>query len=212
MSENTTIRDDTGERHRRKYENSNVVHQLVLGRFLDAIAAEIRGIVSSRRARTLDFGCGEGFFLRELKRRGVRFDDLVGIDLREDALCEARERLPEYRFERADLLRWDEPEGGFDLVIASQVLEHLPNPEVFLKKLVFLTCGLLCLTVPWEPWFRTTNLLRGRDILRLGNHPEHVNRWGVKSFLNFVSTQADIVKVFTVFPFIIVIAKKPARE
>jgi trans-aconitate methyltransferase len=211
MSVKTTIRDDTGARHRRKYENRNWIHQLALGRFLDATAMELREIVSSRHMRALDFGCGEGLFLQELKRRSVRFDDLLGIDLREDALDDARAMLPEYRFEKADLMAWDKPEGCFDLVIASQVLEHLPDPDAFLKRLVHLTGDLLFLTVPWEPWFRISNLARGRDVRRLGNHPEHINLWNVASFRRFVSRHAAIEKMYTVFPFIIAIAKRPDR-
>jgi trans-aconitate methyltransferase len=206
MTPGNTIREDTGKRHRHKYENSNLIHQLVLGRFLDAVAGEIKSLP---RGRTLDFGCGEGFSLRELSRRGVQFSQLTGIDLREDALEEARNMLPKHHFVQADLLVYDPPEGPFDLVIASQILEHLPNPEIFLQKLVRLTRGPLLLTVPLEPWFRLVNLARGRDIRRFGNHPEHINHWGGRGFRNLVETCATIAKMYTVFPFIIVIAEKP---
>ncbi|MCP4599785.1 MAG: class I SAM-dependent methyltransferase [Proteobacteria bacterium] len=209
MDTNNTIRDDTGKRHRHKYENPNIIHQLVLGRFIDSVAKEIKSLP---RSRTLDFGCGEGFFLRELKQRGVYFDDFLGIDLREDALTDAKTLLPEYSFKRADLLTWNHPEHYFDLVIASQVLEHLPSPEVFLKKLIRLTNQYLLLTVPWEPWFRLTNLLRGRDLSRLGNHPEHINHWGVSRFTKFLEAHATIVKLYTVFPFIIAVVKRPGSE
>ena len=200
-----TIRDDTGRRHRHKYENSNLIHQLVLGRFLDAVSAEIAALPNGR---TLDFGCGEGLFLTELRKRGVLFDDLTGIDLREDALLEARALLPEHRFVKADLLTFEPEAGPYDLVIASQVLEHLPHPERFLKKLVALAAGPLLLTVPFEPWFRLMNLARGRDIRRLGNHPEHINLWGKSGFRKLVEAHATIRKIDTVFPFIIVVAEK----
>lgn len=203
-TDNNTIRDDTGKRHRHKYENPNFVHQLVLGRFIDAMAAETQALQSKK---TLDFGCGEGLFLHELAKRGVTFDNLLGIDLREDALAAATDLLPQYRFEKADLLQWEQPDRSFDLVIASQVLEHLPHPEVFLQRLVRLTNAHLLLSVPFEPWFKLTNLARGRDIRRLGNHPEHINQWGVRSFTKLVSAHAKIVKAYTVFPFIIVLAK-----
>ena len=51
----------------------------------------------------------------------------------------------------------------FDLVVASEVLEHLYEPERFLERLCRLSRGPVLLTVPHEPWFRLCNLLRGRD-------------------------------------------------
>lgn len=206
MSAENTIREDTGKRHRHKYENPNLIHRLVLGRFIDAVAAEVQPL---SRGRILDFGCGEGLFLDELARRGVHFSNLTGIDLREDALADARKAFPEHRFVQADVLAYDPTEGPFDLVIASQVLEHLPNPGIFLEKLVRLTLGPLLLTVPLEPWFRLANLARGRDVLHLGNHPEHVNHWGVGNFRKLVEPYASITRMYTVFPFIIVMAGKP---
>jgi 2-polyprenyl-3-methyl-5-hydroxy-6-metoxy-1,4-benzoquinol methylase len=179
------------------------LHQLVLGRFLDAMADEIGAFVDSR---LLDFGCGEGFFWKEMGHRGLVPRDMTGIDLRDDALETARAMLPDFYFIKQDLLTW-QPEEKFDLVIASQVLEHLPKPGRFLEKLVSLTRGYLLLSVPWEPFFRLSNLARGRDILRLGNHPEHINLWSSRKFERFVSSYAEIVISRRVFPFLIIVCK-----
>lgn len=199
----TTINSDTTKRHVQKYENKNFLHRLFLGRFLDAIAMEISKF---RGESILDFGCGEGFFWKEMEQRRLFPVNLTGIDLRDDALDRARLLLPDCHFMKQDLLTW-QPEHNFDLVIASQVLEHLPNPEKFLDKLLSLTDGYLLLSVPWEPFFRLANLIRGRDILRLGNHPEHVNLWGTKKFARFVSLRAEIVEFRKVFPFLLVVCK-----
>jgi trans-aconitate methyltransferase len=202
MSANTN-RPDTAARHRRKYDNTNPIQKFVLDRFHDALASEIRSI---QPERTLEFGCGEGFLLERLMQRDIQFPSFVGIDLREDALDEARERCPQYEFLRQDLLTWSRATGSFDLVVASEVLEHLPEPDPFLARLVDLTSNRLLLTVPFEPWFRLANLARGRDILRLGNHPEHVNLWGPRSFTRFVERHARVERAYTVFPFLIVVA------
>ncbi len=204
MKNETTILDDTAERHLRKYSNPNLIHQFVLRRMFDAVTREILRI---EPAKTLEFGCGEGLFLQQLKTRGVAFKEIVAIDLRQDALDYAKSLHPEYKFENVDLLTWDHPQKYFDLVVASQVLEHLPEPDRFLKRLALFSNKYLLLTVPWEPWFRIMNLLRGRDIKRLGNHPEHVNLWDLSGFEKFVSKYATIEKAYTVFPFIVVIAK-----
>lgn len=203
MKEKTTIRSDTTARHVHKYENKNIIHQLVLGRFLDAMAEEIKALAPGQ---VLDFGCGECFFWQEMQHRDVCMRNLTGIDMREDALIKAKSLLPECRFINQDILTWQTSER-FDLVVASQVLEHLPSPKKFLEKLVSLTRGYLLLSVPWEPFFRLSNLLRGRDLLRFGNHPEHINQWGVRTFARFVSSQAEIITFRRVFPFLLIVCK-----
>ena len=204
MGQKTTIRYDTTDRHLKKYSNRNPIHRFTLCRFFDAVAEDVKDI---NPAQVLEFGCGEGLFLHELKKRGILFKHLIGIDLRHDALRHAKSLHPEYEFVEGNLLTWDYPGEGFDLVIASQVLEHLFNPEDFLNRLLLFSRKYLILTVPWEPWFRTMNLLRGRDILRLGNHPEHINLWSPGQFKDFVSKSVHIENAYTVFPFIVIKAR-----
>ena len=204
MMRPTTIRDDTTARHLWKYTNRNPFHRLALRRFFDRIAGEI---LEMNPDRVLDFGCGEGLFLKEIEARGVELDDYVGIDLREDALQTARSYHPRHRFELVDISQWHSPAASFDLVIACQVLEHLPDPVSALRRLVGLSSERLLLTVPTEPWFQIVNLARGRHLARLGNHPEHVNRWSFSKFGRLVSNHAEIVRAYRIFPFTLVVAK-----
>lgn len=199
-----TIRHDTTKRHIDKYENKGFIHQLVLGRFLDFVGTKLAPYQSSC---VLDFGCGEALFWKEMRNRDIEMNDLTGIDLREDALSVAARDFPEHEFIAADILKI-EFKDRYDLVVASQVLEHLPSPDRFISKLIDLVKpnGQLLLTVPWEPFFMLSNLVRGRDVLRFGNHPEHVNLWGKRSFKKFVGNYADIVEIKIIFPFIIVLA------
>ncbi|MDW7774286.1 MAG: class I SAM-dependent methyltransferase [Desulfobulbaceae bacterium] len=203
MNRNNTIREDTSERHKNKYYNKNFIHQYTLGSFFDKIAAEVKFINPNN---ALEFGCGEGLFLEELKKRDVIINDLTGIDLRKDAIEYAQKLHSEYYFECIDIFDFN-PDKKFELVIASQVLEHLLNPPSFLTKLACLSSHYLLLTVPWEPWFQIMNLLRGRDILRLGNHPEHVNRWNKNEFCSLILRFADIKHTILSFPFIIIVAE-----
>jgi 2-polyprenyl-3-methyl-5-hydroxy-6-metoxy-1,4-benzoquinol methylase len=206
MKKKNTLREDTSARHSKKYQNKHLIHKLFLGRFLDRCAEAIKPFAEKK---ALDFGCGEAFFWQEMSERGVDMQHLTGIDLRDDALDLARQTFPQHSFLKQDLLTIEPAQHQYDLIIASQVLEHLPSPELFLKKLV-KCCnpdGLLLLTVPWEPFFMLSNLARGRDILRLGNHPEHINLWGAKGFKKFVAAEANINQNNTVFPFQMITAK-----
>lgn len=201
---NTTIRQDTAQRHKHKYENPNPIHQWTLGRFFDTVAEILRQLAPRN---VLEFGCGEGLFLEQLKRRGVKFDRFVGVDLRESAIADAAKLHPEYEFHVADIMEWDPGKQPFDLVIASQVMEHIPQPDPIMRRLVALAGRDLLFTVPREPWFRLLNLARGRDIARLGNHPEHINQWSSRGFAQYVGRFGEVTEARTVTPFTIVLAR-----
>ena len=200
----TTIRHDTTERHIAKYNNPNPLHRLSLSRFHAALASEL-GALAPRSI--LDFGCGEAFTLDELARLGVAVENYEGVDLRTDALDAARVRWPELRFSCADILDTAFDGKRYDVILALEVMEHLYEPARVLKRLVELTEKALVISVPHEPWFQLVNLMRGRDFIRLGNHPEHVQHWNSRTFADFISPYAEVVSVRRSFPFILATAR-----
>ena len=158
----------------------------------------------------LDFGCGEGYILDMMAARDVTLHGYEGLDLRPDALAEARHRWPSVRFTEANLFDPAYDNKTYHTVMALEVLEHLFEPEKVLQRLVAMTGEHLLLTVPNEPWFQLMNLARGRDLIRLGNHPEHINHWNAKTFAAFVEPYAEVVCVKTRFPFVILTARPRA--
>lgn len=155
----------------------------------------------------LDFGCGEGFILDQLAKRDVQLHGYEGVDLRADALAAARERWPGQAFTQANLFDPAFDGRKYHTVMALEVLEHLFEPEKALARLVSMADQALLLTVPNEPWFQLMNLIRGRDLIRLGNHPEHINHWNKRTFAEMISDYAEIVEMKTRFPFVIAVAK-----
>lgn len=200
----TTVRIDTAERHTAKYANRNILHRLSLGRFHDVVARELRTLAP---ASILDFGCGEGYAVDELQARNVELKGYEGVDVRPAALASARARLPGRQFHCADIHDQKFDGRRFDLVMALEVFEHLFEPEPVLRRLCGMTDKALLLTVPHEPWFQLVNLARGRDFIRLGNHPEHVQHWNQKTFAAFLSPHVEIVRIQRSFPFLIATAR-----
>jgi 2-polyprenyl-3-methyl-5-hydroxy-6-metoxy-1,4-benzoquinol methylase len=102
-------------------------------------------------ARVLDAGCGWGVTFRELERAGYR---IAGLDVDRPALEQLdRERSGRELIE-AELTR-EVPEGagGYDAVLALDVIEHLDDDRAAVSRLAGLLRpgGLLILSVPALP-------------------------------------------------------------
>jgi ubiquinone/menaquinone biosynthesis C-methylase UbiE len=98
--------------------------------------------------RVLDIGCGEGVFCGLLAAAGAR---PVGAEIAQEPIDRARRRHPGLRFELV------EPHGplpfedaGFDLVWASEVIEHVADTARWLSELrrVLRGGGRLLVTTP----------------------------------------------------------------
>jgi ubiquinone/menaquinone biosynthesis C-methylase UbiE len=98
--------------------------------------------------RALDVGCGTGEFTAELSEAGAT---PVGVEVAEAALERARQRHPGLDFR---LVAIDGPlpfeDGSFDLVWASEVIEHVTDTARWLSELrrVIVPRGRLLVTTP----------------------------------------------------------------
>ena len=72
------------------------------------------------QSRILDFGCGYGRTLKDLKTAG--FTNLMGIDISYQMLQRARQLLPKIPLLEVDVFPVPLPEGSFDCVILFSVL------------------------------------------------------------------------------------------
>ena len=81
--------------------------------------------------RVLEVGCGGGHFLRELVKWGADPARVVGIDLLEDRLADARRLVPSgVRVEAANAADTRFPAGSFDLVLQMTVFTSILSPAV----------------------------------------------------------------------------------
>ena len=83
--------------------------------------------------RVLDIGCGLGALAFDMAKKGGVW--VVGIELEADKIVQATQRYSHERveFRVGDVLRVLQPES-FDVVVLSNVLEHLPNRADFLNQ------------------------------------------------------------------------------
>ena len=103
--------------------------------------------------RVLDAGCGPGALLRVL-RRALPDAQLWGVDGSDTALSRARVACRRARLSKFDLATAEHaaPNASFDLVICSEVLEHLTDDVAALRRLRELVApnGRLIVTVPGD--------------------------------------------------------------
>jgi SAM-dependent methyltransferase len=120
-------------------------------RVLDLVARHVPA------GRLLDVGCGHGLLLDEARRCGY---DVTGIELSSGAAGYARDVLGlEVREEPLERFAAAQPDGGFQVVVLADVLEHLDDPVAALDACERLLApgGALCVITP-DPSSATARL------------------------------------------------------
>ncbi len=117
------------------------------------IEARVARHLTNGVGRVLDVGCGPGRLLRRLARRFPKVE-LCGSDVSERSLELARENGSEAELFPLDLMADDftgwKHLGHYDVIVCSEVIEHLPNDLLAIQRLRWLLGddGRLIVTVP----------------------------------------------------------------
>lgn len=163
-----------------------------------------RNLVDFTQAKTvdsiLDVGCGEGFTLNSLKENGIG-KRLEGIEYLQAAIDLGKKTYPDIKIIKGTIYELPYKDNSFDLVLCTEVLEHLESPEKALKELVRVSKKYLVISVPNEPFFMLAQLVRGKNWSRFGNDIEHINHWTVFGFPQFVKKNAKVHILAKRFPF-----------
>lgn len=184
----------------KKYTSKNPLMRRAIAGFLDDISSIIAPIGANS---VLDLGCGEGFVSGRLTSHG-----LVGMDVSRSALGIARQNSPYATFACGDIYGTPFKPESFDLVMALEVLEHLKEPEKAIIEAGRLSRRYCLFSVPREPYFRAMDLMRGKNIRRLGNDVEHLHNWTYNGFVRMISQYYDVVDVRKPFPWTMILCEK----
>ncbi len=134
----------------------------------------------------LDVGCGDGAMLEYLAReRGIRGS---GLDISTRAVEAALRRGVDARVQTLADFRRDTT-ARFDHVVMSEVLEHVPDPESFVRDGWALATRALWLTFPNIAYFpHRLRLLCGRFPVQWVAFPgEHLRFWSVPDFRRWLA-------------------------
>ncbi|MEL6365679.1 MAG: class I SAM-dependent methyltransferase [Pseudomonadota bacterium] len=128
-------------------------------------------LAPGRAARALDLGCGRGRHVHALYTEGL---DVVGLDLAFDDVGAARDGLGGFADREpagawagwtvGDALALPFQDGAFDVVVCSEVLEHIPDYRAAIREIARVSApgARLAITVPrafpeWLCWRLTDN-------------------------------------------------------
>lgn len=85
--------------------------------------------------RVLDLGCGLGNFAREARARGAR--EVIGVDLSERMLFEARARDPDpgITYLRSSLEAFEPEPNAFDVVVSMLALHYVADYRLIIRRI-----------------------------------------------------------------------------
>lgn len=188
-----------------KYQTKNPVVIKLINNFLENILSSVKSIEAEN---ILDVGCGEGFVINYLSDNGVS-SKIWGTDINLSSLNYLKSStMRKTDCSLMDIYKLAISDKSVDLVLALEVLEHLDEPDKALCEIKRITKKNCIFSVPYEPFFRIGNFLRGKNLSQLGNDPEHIQNWNKKEFVNLIGKFFNINEVKVSFPWIIVCCHK----
>ncbi len=188
----------------RKYTSNNPIQKFLINNFLKTLFSCVIGLPLET---ILDAGCGEGFILSEFKKRSIG-NYLEGIDFSEDALDIGKKMFPSLTLRQGNIHNLPYADNSFDLVICTEVMEHLGEPEKVINEIKRVSKRYCLFSVPNEPFFLISNFLRGKNISRWGNDIDHVQHWSSRAFENFIKKKLNVLTIKKPFPWTMVLSQK----
>jgi ubiquinone/menaquinone biosynthesis C-methylase UbiE len=173
-------------------------------RVQNIIASFMQETKKNKNFKVLDIGCGNGyhiFLLNTLKgiEEKVYFE---GLDISEEDIEFAREVKESFgfdniKFKLCDAESVEYPDNHFDIVLCSDVLEHLVRPEKCLSEImrVLKLGGLAIITTPNKS--NMVRIFRRKNISSISNFKKknvHISLKGLAEWLKIVRKTGFIVK------------------
>ena len=185
-----------------KYGSSNPVEQRMMAGFFSAFDA---CVAAAAPTRVLEVGAGEGLVARRMLSR---YPDLAMtiLDLPDPELAANWADLAAAGVQGSvETLPF--PDDSCDLVMAIEVMEHVPDPDLAIREIARVSSSDVILSVPREPIWCMGNLARGRYLRHFGNTPGHIQHWSKRSFAQTVARHLEVVSVLSPLPWTMVHAR-----
>ena len=173
---------------------------------LERLHQQILHAIDSKASRVMDLGCGNGWLARALLPSGKT---VISVDISAKNVREVLTRYdnPAHFGLVADAMKLPLNAGSLDCIVASEVMEHSPDPVRFLSELAkaLRPGGQLIITVPFDEHLRyhlcvhcnrptpenahlhSFDLVKVKSIVPKSLEIQHLgtfgHRWGIRSRL-----------------------------
>ena len=174
------LQHNTRENMNSYFSDPDNLQKYINGRqeFYETLVSKIyKGISLDGKTKICDVGCGPGDLISLLGSR-INNCELFGLDHSDRLIEICRKRFPHIMFKQFNLFEdYESLRNEYDLVICSEVVEHLVEAKLAVKHLFALVqnSGTLVLTVP-----------EGRRDSYMG----HINFWSPESWNQFIKEVA----------------------
>jgi ubiquinone/menaquinone biosynthesis C-methylase UbiE len=188
-----------------KHTSKSPIQKFLINHFYSSLISLVRPLYPKT---VLDAGCGEGFTMDKLSKNNIG-EKIEGVEYSKEAISLGRKLFPNLTYKEGSIYNMPYKDNFFDLVVCTEVLEHVTEPTKVLKEVIRVSKKYVLLSVPNEPFFMLGNFIRGKDILHFGNNPGHINHWTVISFLNFLKKNGLKMKTLKLpVPWILILGEK----
>jgi|ERR1017187_8360262 2-polyprenyl-3-methyl-5-hydroxy-6-metoxy-1,4-benzoquinol methylase len=189
------------------------------------LLAPVKKLVQSlgNKGPVLDLGCGNGSLSHELSKLGF---EVYGVDRSDSGIQIAREAFPQVQFSLGDVEEDLSPDpfqaGSFDVVVSTEVVEHLYRPRQLIQNAFRLLkpSGHFIVSTPYHGWFKNVVLaLSGK----MDNHftalwdGGHIKFWSRETLSGLLTEKGFMDLRFVgagrvpyIWKSMILIARKPA--
>ena len=117
--------------------------------------SQILKIIGNLKFKTfLDVGCAEGYYTKLVATsQNSAESDLIGLDVSKNYIAKAKKGVPNASWVIGDVNKLPFRRGSVDLVLCSEVLEHILNPRPAFLQLVQTSRKYVLLSVAGEGLF-----------------------------------------------------------
>ncbi|ALA58216.1 class I SAM-dependent methyltransferase [Nitrospira moscoviensis] len=187
-----------------KYHSSNPVAGLLVRNFLHTMLGMLAPLPIKH---VLDIGCGEGYVLNLLCRQ-LKPEKAEGVDVVLDVVSRARHEHPHLAFSVASVYELPYATKCADLIVMSEVLEHLDDPAKALTEVRRVAARFCLFSVPHEPLWRILNVMRLTYLRDMGNTPGHVQHFSSRTFLAALREQFHVRQLAMPFPWLMALCER----
>jgi SAM-dependent methyltransferase len=188
-----------------KHTSKNPIQRFLINNFYSSLISLAKPLSPKN---ILDAGCGEGFSLNKLISNNIG-EYLEGIENSKEAIALGKKLFPRTKIKLGSVYDLPYETNYFDLVLCTEVLEHLVDPQKALSEIIRVSKKYIIVSVPNEPFFMLSNFLRGKNLSGLGNDPGHINHWTILTFQKFLKSNGVKIKILKFpFPWILALVEK----